>query len=237
MDPTIWAFILKAVNADLAVPEVSYWGIIPMQTAERPRSGRVSTCGPRVGASMVVDVEVTKTKVGFTVGSYRIAGQEAGRYHLGDPFCPCGIAGPAASWHSRAPGPTARRGTVRHGDTTAPGAHVSPWSASPERSTRGPRCRSRPTAPRALRRDLAAVSTRHSNASLTTGTAARRPYRFDRGRHVTRRCCTNRHWPARCQPTGSSPTDAIRRWSADGGHPIQDRAAEHGLCALKGVVA
>ena len=24
-----------------------------------------------------------------------------------------------------------------------------------------------------------------------------------------RRCCTNRQWPARCQPTGSSPADAI----------------------------
>ena len=25
----------------------------------------------------------------------------------------------------------------------------------------------------------------------------------------TRRCCTNRHWPARCPPTGSSPADAV----------------------------
>ena len=23
------------------------------------------------------------------------------------------------------------------------------------------------------------------------------------------RCCTNRHWPARCPPTGSSPADAV----------------------------
>ena len=37
-----------------------------------------------------------------------------------------------------------------------------------------------------------------------------------------RRCCTNRDWPARCQPTGSSPADAIRLWSADGGHPIEN---------------
>ena len=36
------------------------------------------------------------------------------------------------------------------------------------------------------------------------------------------RCCTNREWPARCQPTGSSPADAIRLWSADGGHPIEN---------------
>ena len=26
---------------------------------------------------------------------------------------------------------------------------------------------------------------------------------------VTRRCCTNRDWPARCPPTGSSLADAI----------------------------
>ena len=41
-----------------------------------------------------------------------------------------------------------------------------------------------------------------------------------------RRCCTNRHRPARCQPTGSLPADAIRRWSAEGDHPIQNGAAE-----------
>ena len=34
------------------------------------------------------------------------------------------------------------------------------------------------------------------------------------------RCCTNRNWPARCQPTRSSPADAIRRWSAEVGHPM-----------------
>ena len=39
------------------------------------------------------------------------------------------------------------------------------------------------------------------------------------------RCCTNRHWPARCPPTGSSPADAIRHWSAEGGHPIEDLTA------------
>ena len=42
-------------------------------------------------------------------------------------------------------------------------------------------------------------------------------------------CCTNRHEPARCSPTGSSPADAIRHWSAEGGHPIQDLTAEDGL--------
>ena len=38
--------------------------------------------------------------------------------------------------------------------------------------------------------------------------------------------------PARCQPTGFSPADAIRHWSAEGGHPIQDLAAEDGLSPL-----
>ena len=47
-----------------------------------------------------------------------------------------------------------------------------------------------------------------------------------------RRCCTNRHEPARCHPTGSSPADAIRHWSAEGGHPIQDLTAEDGLTPL-----
>ena len=47
-----------------------------------------------------------------------------------------------------------------------------------------------------------------------------------------RRCCTNRHRPARYPPTGSSPADAIRHGSAEGGHPIQDLAAEDGLTPL-----
>ncbi len=41
-----------------------------------------------------------------------------------------------------------------------------------------------------------------------------------------RRCSTNRHWPARCQPTGFSPVDAIRHWSAELGHPIEELTAE-----------
>ena len=50
----------------------------------------------------------------------------------------------------------------------------------------------------------------------------------------SRRCCTNPHWPARCQPTGFSPADAIRHWSAEGGHPIEDFAAENHLTPLPG---
>ena len=46
------------------------------------------------------------------------------------------------------------------------------------------------------------------------------------------RCCTNRDWPARCQPTGSSPADAIRHGSAEGGHPIEDFTAEDDLTPL-----
>ena len=48
------------------------------------------------------------------------------------------------------------------------------------------------------------------------------------------RWCMNRHWPARCPPTGFLPADAIRRWSAEGGHPIQDLTAEDGLTPLPG---
>ena len=47
-------------------------------------------------------------------------------------------------------------------------------------------------------------------------------------------CCTNPHWPARCQPTGFSPADAIRHWSAEGGHPIEDFAAVDHLTPLPG---
>ena len=44
----------------------------------------------------------------------------------------------------------------------------------------------------------------------------------------------NPHWPARCQPTGFSPADAIRHWSAEGGHLIEDFAAEDHLTPLPG---
>ena len=47
-----------------------------------------------------------------------------------------------------------------------------------------------------------------------------------------RRCCTNRPWPARCPPTGSSLADAIRHWSAELGHPIEDLTAEDDLTPL-----
>ena len=47
-----------------------------------------------------------------------------------------------------------------------------------------------------------------------------------------RRCCMNPHWPARCQPTGFSPADAIRHWSAEGDHPIEDFAADDYLTPL-----
>ncbi len=46
------------------------------------------------------------------------------------------------------------------------------------------------------------------------------------------RCCTNRQGPARCQSTGSSPANAIRHWSAEGGHPIEDLTAEDDLTPL-----
>ena len=55
------------------------------------------------------------------------------------------------------------------------------------------------------------------------------PLKWERLDDKLGRCCTNRHWPARCPPPGSSPADTIRHWSAEGGHPIQDRTAENGL--------
>ena len=44
----------------------------------------------------------------------------------------------------------------------------------------------------------------------------------------------NRHWPARCPPTEFLPADAIRRWSAKGGHPIQGLTAKDDLTPLPG---
>ena len=68
--------------------------------------------------------------------------------------------------------------------------------------------------------------------------------RFRRSHHVIlspltgfsrhTRCCTNRHGPARCSPTGSSPADAIRHWSAESGHPIEDLTAEDDFTPLPG---
>ena len=57
-----------------------------------------------------------------------------------------------------------------------------------------------------------------------------RPRSARRGRW--RRCCTNRNWPARGQSTRSSPADAIRHWSTEGGHPIENLTANDGLTPL-----
>ena len=73
--------------------------------------------------------------------------------------------------------------------------------------------------------------------------SSRRRQTPSRSRHVvldhlrasaTGRCCMNRHWPARCPPTEFLPADTIRRWSAKGGHPIQDLTAEDDLTPLPG---
>ena len=79
-----------------------------------------------------------------------------------------------------------------------------------------------------LRRDVHAARLPRGRAR---GCGARR-----RVHGRARRCCTNPHWPARCQPTGFSPADAIRHWSAEGGHPIEDFAAEDYLTPLPGWV-
>ena len=62
------------------------------------------------------------------------------------------------------------------------------------------------------------------------------------GRHRRRRPdatqrCFNPEFSERIgnsRRTGSSPADAIRHWSAEGGHPIQDLTAEDGLTPLPG---
>ena len=81
MDPTIWALILKAVNTDPAAPEVPYWGIIPLQRLTHPAHTSFYVRA-RVSASMVADVEVTKTNDGSSVCSCRIGGRETGSYRL-----------------------------------------------------------------------------------------------------------------------------------------------------------
>ena len=67
------------------------------------------------------------------------------------------------------------------------------------------------------------------------GTIERTVTTRDGTRAITGRCCTNPHWPARCPPTGFSPADAIRHWSPEGGHPIEDFAAEDHLTPLPGL--
>ena len=75
-------------------------------------------------------------------------------------------------------------------------------------------------------RSCSAFSAQHNTCDITRVGSKRRTRVW--------RCCMNRHWPARCQPTGFLPADAIRRWSAGGGHPIQDLTAEDDLTPLPG---
>lgn len=80
-DPTIWAFILKAVNEEGTAPSVPFWGIIPMERLNDP-DGTKFFVRARVSLNMVADVEVTKNEDGFSVGGVRIAGHDHGTYHL-----------------------------------------------------------------------------------------------------------------------------------------------------------
>ena len=79
---------------------------------------------------------------------------------------------------------------------------------------------------------------RHSNQARARIVSEQRPQDASRllaEDHLDtglRRCCTNRHGPARGPPTGFLPADAIRHWSAEGGHPIQDLTAENDLTPL-----
>ena len=81
IDPTIWAFILKAVNEEDSLPGVPYWGIIPMERLNDP-DGTKFFVRARVSPAMVADVEVIKKAGGFSVGGVRIAGREDGAYRL-----------------------------------------------------------------------------------------------------------------------------------------------------------
>ena len=47
MDPTIWAWILTAVNTDPAAPVVPYWGIIPLQRLNDPGRDEFIRAGAR----------------------------------------------------------------------------------------------------------------------------------------------------------------------------------------------
>ena len=81
IDPTIWAYILKAVSEEGSETGAPYWGIIPMERLNDPDGTRFFVRA-RVSPNMVADVEVTKNGGGFSVGGVRIAGREDGAYRL-----------------------------------------------------------------------------------------------------------------------------------------------------------
>ena len=81
IDPTIWAFILSAENAETAAPEIPYWGIIPMERLSDP-DGTKFYVRARISRTMVADVEVIKSAHGFSIGSCRLTGREDGQYRL-----------------------------------------------------------------------------------------------------------------------------------------------------------
>ena len=80
-DPTVWAFLLQAVDEQAGGKPAPYWGIIPTDRLNDP-DGTTFYVRARVSANMVADVAVTKSAGGFSVGSVRIAGREDGTYRL-----------------------------------------------------------------------------------------------------------------------------------------------------------
>ena len=80
-DPTIWAFLLMAVDEQAGGTPASYWGVIPTDRLNDP-DGTKFYVRARVSPNMVADVEVTKGARGFSVGGARIAGREGGAYRL-----------------------------------------------------------------------------------------------------------------------------------------------------------
>ena len=73
-DPTVWAFLLQAVDEQARGKPAPYWGIIPTDRLNDP-DGTTFYVRARVSANMVADVAVTKSAV-------RIAGREDGTYRL-----------------------------------------------------------------------------------------------------------------------------------------------------------
>ena len=81
LDPTVWAFLLRAVDEQPGGESAPYWGIIPTDRLNDP-DGTTFYVRARVSANMVADVAVTKSAGGFSVGAVRIAGREDGTYGL-----------------------------------------------------------------------------------------------------------------------------------------------------------
>ena len=80
-NPTIWAFMLRAVNEEGSAPGVPYRGIVPLERLNDPDSTKFFVRA-HVSQNLVADVEVIKSGSSFSVGGIRIAGREDGTCRL-----------------------------------------------------------------------------------------------------------------------------------------------------------